>query len=335
MEYDQFVMDELRRVYGSQLEDFLREIKTPPPRFYLRVNTRLSDPEKLARELGAELDDELEEAIYFQVKCSGSLPLRRDIVIVDGPTAESVMQGAHVYSAGVIEVRAKSRYVSVVGPGGVVVGEGELRGPPGPVVEVKKSLCDVPSLRETRWFSDGLIYVQGKPSQFVAHVLDPRPGELIVDATAAPGGKLTHILQLEPHARVIGIDRTQSKLNKVMEALARLRLEATLLRYDSRYLWETGLRGVDKLLVDPPCSALGLRPKLYDKKDGVQLLRLHNYQRQFIEAAYRVLRPGGELVYSTCTVTMLENEEVIDDPRFEIEYLLRFHPQTHGTGGSS
>jgi len=333
MEFDQFVIDELRRVYGPDLQDFLELIKRPPERFYMRVNTALADPERVARKIGAILDEDLEEALYFPVHCRDSLEPTGDVVMVDGPTAESVMQGANVYKPGIKEIRAKSRRVSVVGPGGVVVAHGELVMSGGLMVKVTEPLCDVPAVRESRPFSQGLLFVQGKPSQFVARVVDPRPGELIVDATAAPGGKLSHLAQLEPRAKLVGFDRTQSKVSKLRENLSRLHLDVPVYRFDSRYLWESGLKDVDKILIDPPCSALGLRPKLYDHKDKEHIIRLRNYQLQFLEAAHRILRPGGELIYSTCTVTLLENEEVINDPRFELQHLIRFHPQVNGTGG--
>ncbi|MEM3209908.1 MAG: SAM-dependent methyltransferase, partial [Saccharolobus sp.] len=89
----------------------------------------------------------------------------------------------------------------------------------------------------------------------------------------------------------------------------------------------------DKVIIDPPCSALGIRPKLYDKKTKQDILNFHNYQKQFLNSAYKILKKGGILIYSTCTVTTWENEKVIDDPRFSVDYVLRFHPNVHNITG--
>jgi 16S rRNA (cytosine967-C5)-methyltransferase len=334
MEYDDFVMEELRKVYGNQLNEFLSDITKPNPRLYVRVNTILADPAEVAEELGFMKDEDFEEAIYTPIKGPFKVEINDGTVIVDKKTAESVMVGADVFRPGVKKIKGKTgQRVTVVSERGDPVGEGELVNSYNVVVRVDNSLYSSVKIAELLPLKEGKIYVQGKSSMYVAKILDPRPGELIVDMNAAPGGKLTHIAQLQPKARILGFDHTSKKVDKIRELLSRMKLPAQVFEADSRYLYEDfNLKDVDKVIIDPPCSAMGLRPKLYDKKTGEDLITFSRYQKQFLNSAFKVLKKGGTVVYSTCTVTELENEKVIDDPRFEVEYQIRFHPMQGMTG---
>ncbi len=334
MEYDDFVMEELRKVYGNQVNEFLSDITKPNPRLYVRVNTILADPADVAEELGFMKDEDFKEAIYTPIKGPFKVEINDGIVIVDKKTAESVMVGADVFRPGVKKIKGKTgQRVTVVSERGDPVGEGELVNSYNVVVRVDNSLYSSVKIAELLPLKEGKIYVQGKSSMYVAKILDPRPGELIVDMNAAPGGKLTHIAQLQPKARILGFDHTSKKVDKIRELLSRMKLPAQVFEADSRYLYEDfNLKDVDKVIIDPPCSAMGLRPKLYDKKTGEDLITFSRYQKQFLNSAFKVLKKGGTVVYSTCTVTELENEKVIDDPRFEVEYQIRFHPMQGMTG---
>jgi 16S rRNA (cytosine967-C5)-methyltransferase len=336
LNYDEKLIEELRRVYGTQLNEFLQSLLRPNPRLYLRlIDMKLRDSilEKYDFFKG---DEDFEEAIYAEVKGPNTVEEHEGKVVVDKRTAESAMLGANVYAPGVLKVLAKTgETVSVVSENGVLVAQGKLVNEGTLIVRVENSLYSAPRISELEEVIEGKAYSQGKASMYVARLLDPRPGELIVDMTAAPGGKLTHVAQLEPKARVIGFDRTTEKVEKVRALVRKMGLKnVEAYKGDSRYLYEDfGLREVDKVIIDPPCSNLGVRPKVYDKKTIKDVLDLAQYQRQFLNAAYKILKRGGALVYSTCTVTLKENEEVINDERFEVEYQLRFHPHISGLTG--
>ncbi|MCQ4447891.1 MAG: RsmB/NOP family class I SAM-dependent RNA methyltransferase [Sulfolobales archaeon] len=336
LNYDEELIEELRRVYGTQLNEFLQSLLRPNPRLYLRlIDPKLRDGflEKYDFFKG---DEDFEEAIYAEVKGPNKVEEHEGKVVVDKRTAESVMLGANVYAPGVLKVLAKTgETVSVVSENGVLVAEGKLVNEGTLIVRVENSLYSAPRISELEEVIEGKAYSQGKASMYVARLLDPRPGELIVDMTAAPGGKLTHVAQLEPKARVIGFDRTTEKVEKVRALVMKMGLKnVEVYKADSRYLYEDfGLREADKVIIDPPCSNLGVRPKVYDKKTIKDVLDLAQYQRQFLNAAYKILKRGGVLIYSTCTVTLKENEEVINDERFEVEYQLRFHPHISGLTG--
>lgn len=330
-------MQELVNVYGDHLNDFLESIKKPNSRFYLRVNTLKVDVEEILNLFpNFKRDEDFPEAIYTEVKGPYSLEEYETKVIVDKKTAESAMLGANVYSPGIKKiVGPQNRKVSVISENGIIVANGELlKDKDGRLmVKTTESLYVTPKIADRDELRKGYIYVQGKASMYVSRVVDPQPGEFIVDMTAAPGGKFTHIYQLEPRVRLIGFDHSEAKVEKTRELLKRMSVKAEIYVHDSRYLEELGIKDVDKVLIDPPCSALGLRPKIYDKKDRRTLLSLHDYQKQFLNSAYQILKKGGEVIYSTCTVTMIENEKVINDPRFELEYYIRFHPHVHDMTG--
>ncbi len=336
LDYDEGLLEELKRVYGSSLNEFLESLKRPNPRLYLRV-VQLDKKEEVLRKYEfLKEDEDFEEAIYADVSGPNEIEEHEGRVIVDKRTAESAMMGANVYWPGVKRVEAKEgEEVNVVSENGVVVAEGLFVNKGSLAVEVFNPLYSAPKVSEMPEIANGVLYSQGKASMYVARLLEPLPGEVIVDMTAAPGGKLTHVAQLQPKARVIGFDRTEKKVSKTLELIRRMGLKnVEVYVADSRYLYEDfGIRDVDKVIIDPPCSNLGVRPKVYDKKTLDEVIRLSNYQRQFLNAAYKILKPGGVVIYSTCTVTVKENEEVVNDERFEVEYMIRFHPHISGLTG--
>jgi len=364
-----------REVYGQEeLQVVLEALSRPGPRYYLRVNTlKASRGEVLDRlrdkGLDARPDEHLPEAIYLPVGGPNELPEAGKAVVVDKFAAESAMMGSHVYAPGVRsargvrpgdEVLVVSELGQPVAFGVARMGEREvLSARRGLAVEVLVPLYPVPSVRDLEEYRLGLIYPQSLPSMLTSRVLGPRPGELVVDMTCAPGGKLSHICQLASNeAKVLGFDRSVRKVREARAVLARLGCEAAVVRADSRYL-DLDLPGLvgraDRVLVDPPCSALGVLPKLYDFRTEGELAALADYQRQFLKVAARLARPGGVVVYSVCTMTLPECEgvvafaveelglEVEEQPLYlgsrglpgsveGAELLQRFHPHLHGAG---
>ncbi|BFH74412.1 RsmB/NOP family class I SAM-dependent RNA methyltransferase [Sulfurisphaera javensis] len=335
LEYDEFVIDDLKKIYGSYLNEFLRSILIPNSRLYIRVNTIKTSVEKVLKELNfLQMDEDFEEALYIRLKGPNKVVEHDTKVIVDKKTAESVMMGANVYKPGVKKIVGHGKEVSVISENGVIVAEGEIVNQGNLIVKVTNPLYYAPPLADLDLVKEGYVILQGKASMYVAHLLDPKPNEIIIDMTAFPGGKLTHIYQLEPKSKVIGFDHTKKKVEELREKVRKMHMNIEVYLADSRYLYEDyGIRDVDKVIIDPPCSALGIRPKVYDKKTKEDILNFYYYQKQFINSAYKILKKGGTLVYSTCTVTSWENEKVIEDERFEIEEIVRFHPHVHDLTG--
>ena len=371
LEYDERLLDELRLLAGSlhSLYSLLSSICRPPPRLYIRVNTLRVEPGELldrlrSRGLRVYRDEHLEEALWFPVEGPYRVPIVEKRVVVDKRTAESVLLGAHVYAPGVVSAEGVRRgdEVNVVTEHGVVVAygvaamdweEAKTR-KKGLFVQVEVSRYRAPSTRELPEWSQGLFYEQSLPAMWASRLLDPQPGETIVDMCAAPGGKTGHIVELSSgRARVLAFDHSKSKVEKLRSELGRLgHLRfVEVRREDSRYLdlRYPGLRA-DKVLLDPPCTALGVIPKVYDSKTWRDVVNAARYQWQFVKVAAKILKPGGRLVYSTCTVTIEENERLVERmerlglrlvelraPRSSLGYrglpVSRFYPDVQETPG--
>lgn len=178
------------------------------------------------------------------------------------------------------------------------------------VLAEPRSVGDVPG------FASGEVSVQDLAAQRAAALLDLRPGQRVLDACAAPGGKTGHILETcADLAEVVAIDRDAARLDLVRENLARLGLGATLVAADAAtpQNWWDGTP-FDRILIDAPCSAIGVVRRHPDIKvlrrpqdvDGAAAT-----QAALLAALWPLLKPGGRLVYATCTVLKRENDAQI------------------------
>ena len=164
-------------------------------------------------------------------------------------------------------------------------------------------------------FSQGHWTVQDTSAQLVSYFLDPQPGETIIDACAAPGGKTTHIAELMgDQGTIFACDRTPSRLKKVQENAQRLQLNSNeTVVGDSRYLQQFINKG-DRVLVDVPCSGLGTlhrHPDIRWRQTPENIRELTSLQLEILNQAAQWVKPQGTLVYSTCTLNPPENQEII------------------------
>ncbi len=168
-------------------------------------------------------------------------------------------------------------------------------------------------------FQGGLFQIQGEASQLVSYLLDPAPGERILDACAAPGGKTTHIAELmEDRGELVATDISFRGLEKLKENVRRLGLKSVrpFLLDISEGLAGDLARPYDRILVDAPCSGLGTlrsHPEAKWHRQERDIERLSRLQRAIVDRASSFLKPGGILVYATCTLAREENEGVVED----------------------
>jgi 16S rRNA (cytosine967-C5)-methyltransferase len=173
--------------------------------------------------------------------------------------------------------------------------------------------CDV---HELPGFDQGLVSVQDLGAQCVAFPLELASGQRVLDACAAPGGKTALIAEREPSlARLVGVDIDPQRLIRVQENLVRGDLRAELMAGDLREpdAWWDGVP-FDRILLDAPCSALGVirrHPDIRLRKSPSEIDKLPLLQARLLTASWRMLAPGGRLVYATCTVTRSENRDVV------------------------
>jgi 16S rRNA (cytosine967-C5)-methyltransferase len=170
-------------------------------------------------------------------------------------------------------------------------------------------------VRQIPGFEAGLVSVQDAAAQLAPHFVAAQPGMRVLDACAAPGGKACHLLELQPALQLLATDVDAARARRIDENLARLGLDAECRVADvaNPDAWWDG-RPFDRILLDAPCSGTGVVRRHPD----IKLLRRPEdidafvvTQRRLLMATLRLLRPGGRLVYATCSVLRAENSRLI------------------------
>src|SRR5712692_4742587 len=357
----------LREIYGPRNNRVLSSMLAMPSKYYFRINTLKTERDTIIQSmlsncLHAEAHEQLEDAGFFHPRPS-EIETDGTIVEADRVAAEAVQLGAHLYAPGVKRCHGlrPGMKVTVVDGTGTTVGSGIshqsetsiLTYRQGVAVEIKISRTGLPSIMETPWYADGQIRLQSLPAILTSHILGPKPGETIVDLNCAPGGKTSHISQLTGNqARIIGFDRNTRKIQKAKELMQRMGCtNYQLISHDSRYVHRDYNIKADRVLVDPPCTALGILPKLGTETTVQNVENSADYQKQFLTTASHITKKGGTIVYSVCTITKEECEDVVGFGEKELGLTLdnqfpvlgengfdrdrltqRFSPDTHETG---
>ncbi|WP_447795658.1 16S rRNA (cytosine(967)-C(5))-methyltransferase RsmB [Pseudomonas moraviensis] len=178
---------------------------------------------------------------------------------------------------------------------------------------VLEAAADVRSLPG---FAEGWISVQDEAAQLAADLLDLAPGQRVLDACCAPGGKTCHILEAEPAlAGVVAVDLEAKRLVRVKENLERLGLNAELIAADGRDIdkWWDG-KPFQRILLDAPCSATGVirrHPDIKLTRQPDDIVALAQLQGELLDAMWKTLEVGGILLYATCSTLPTENTQVI------------------------
>jgi 16S rRNA (cytosine967-C5)-methyltransferase len=172
-------------------------------------------------------------------------------------------------------------------------------------------------VRSLPGFAEGWISVQDEAAQLAAGLLDLAPGQRVLDACCAPGGKTCHILEAEPAlAGVVAVDLEAKRLVRVRENLERLGLSAELIAADGRDtpVWWDG-KPFQRILLDAPCSATGVirrHPDIKLTRQADDIAALAVLQGELLDAMWKTLEVGGILLYATCSTLPTENTEVIE-----------------------
>jgi 16S rRNA (cytosine967-C5)-methyltransferase len=174
-------------------------------------------------------------------------------------------------------------------------------------------LLSVPGIQRLSSYQAGLFMIQDEAAQLVSLMLAPRPGEAVLDACAAPGGKATHLAELMNNTgRLVALENDAARIEKIRENSDRLGMSIIEpLRADASS-WGGG--SFDKILIDAPCSGLGVLRRHPDgrwNKQESALRKRAGLQRAILQNCSRLVRPGGALVYATCTTEPEENEDVV------------------------
>jgi 16S rRNA (cytosine967-C5)-methyltransferase len=199
-------------------------------------------------------------------------------------------------------------------------------------------LQDPPPTSELPFIKEGLYIIQDEASQLVTSILDPKPGERILDACAAPGGKTTHMAQkMEDRGEIYALDLSKGKLDLIEEMCQRLgiKIVRTIKTNAAQPLpIPKGMR-FDRILADVPCSGFGTlrkNPDLKWRRGEKDIKRLSELQFSILSNLSVYVKEGGVLIYSTCTVFHEENEDGVEKfleehPEFELGRIDKVLPE--------
>lgn len=189
-------------------------------------------------------------------------------------------------------------------------------------------LLDHPSLMSLKSFRDGWFYVQDPSTLLSVHELAPQPGETVLDMCAAPGGKTTYIAALmNDQGKIIATDLSPHRLELVHQNIARLGVTCATIAPWNAAISQSTPGSFDRILLDVPCSNTGVMRRRVELRWRIrfeELARLVKEQRDLLEHASQLVRPGGVIVYSTCSLEPEENATMIQTflashPNFKLE----------------
>ncbi|XP_061208130.1 tRNA (cytosine(72)-C(5))-methyltransferase NSUN6 isoform X3 [Neopsephotus bourkii] len=348
----------------SKYQSLLSHLSHPPAFSAVRVNTHLASVKHVKKLLFEEIQKQfkglrvpvLEHPKLQDILLIPVIGPRRDLkkhaseVIVGAQCGYAVLRGAHVYVPGIIST---SRFLK---PGDLVSVysdiEGKCKKGAKEFEGVKVFLGNgISELSRSEIFSskgplNGLgirmvepvylspsfdnvlpsqLFLQNLPSMVVSHILNPQPGERILDMCAAPGGKTTHLAALmHDQGEVIAMDKIANKVKKIKQNAELLQLNCIkAFCYDGTKALSVEKRedeqegppflpeSFDRILLDAPCSGMGQRPNMAYTSTLKEVTSYKPLQRKLFTVAVKLLKPGGVLVYSTCTITLSENEEQV------------------------
>ena len=178
---------------------------------------------------------------------------------------------------------------------------------------------------ENDLFRQGYFHVEGQASQLAALCVEAKPGETVLDLCAAPGGKTLLLAEeMENTGRLVSCDVSENRVSLIRKAVERMGFTNAEPRVNDAAVCNPELPQADRILADVPCSGIGILAKKpdirYKKLEKTRHDELLSTQSAILDTAAALLKPGGRLVYSTCTIDPTENEE-------QVAAFLRRHPE--------
>ena len=214
---------------------------------------------------------------------------------------------------------------------------------PNPALSYSFFISDYDALDELDSFEEGLFYIQDTASMMVAEYASVEPGSYVIDVCAAPGGKSAHMAEkLQGTGMVEARDVTDYKVELMEDNIERCRLaNMKAVCQDATVLDTASIEKADLVIADLPCSGLGVlgrKPDIRYRMSYDQIEELAKLQRQILSVVHNYVKPGGQLIYSTCTVNQLENQQnaewfAKEFPQFEMETMEQIYPVSGQTDG--
>ena len=309
-------------------------VKQPRPRAAGLVNAVLRRATREGRGILGELDDRLPEAAAVLHSVPGWLASQWWDEL-GASEAQALLRVVNRPAESALRVNSLVADASEVAVGLPVANRPAPGLPEGLVLD---GPFDVQGSEQWR---AGVVQPQSRASMLVSRILDPAPGQRVLDLCAAPGGKTTHLAALiEDHGEVVAVEHHPGRAEALERTVTRMRAtcvrvevgDAAIPRSDGPF---------DRVLVDPPCSGLGTlqsRPDLRWHARPEAIVELAALQARILAAGAQALAPGGSLVYSVCTISRAESEGVLDGflrdhGDFTVERRLQLLPHRDGTDG--
>ncbi|MHA1684968.1 MAG: methyltransferase domain-containing protein [Candidatus Heimdallarchaeaceae archaeon] len=316
---------------GSTLtKRYLKAVASPQEMYTLHIFSKYEDIDGIIELLRhhkykASIHPEFQNLIVITPKGPFTVDVSNVLkeIIVDNRASEMIYQGANVFVPGIKRANKvkKGDIVKIRGQHGIIVAKAKALMNHNKMLATKKGIAaktieapyQVPSLTELGLEKEP-VYFQSLPAYLVSMNIEPEPHERILDCCAAPGNKTIHLSELTGNnATIIAVDRSTKRLSKLEQKCHQFHL--TNIRTVSGNIIELSKEWTlkfDKIIVDPPCTALGLRPKLSIGFSKDTTTSTAKYQKAILFACNKLLKKGGTIVYSTCTITTSENEETIE-----------------------
>ncbi len=247
-------------------------------------------PKKFLEQVESVVPEELKESVYLGLQSRKPTTFRTNLLKISTPELERRLEESGI-------IFEKTGWF----PDGFILKS------PG-----KRDLI------ETELYKEGYFYIQSLSSMIPSLILDPKPGEEILDLTAAPGSKTTQIaMMMENTGRITANDRSKVRLFKLQYNLKMQGVLNTKVVYsEGKDFWKKNPEQFDRVLVDVPCSLEGRfncnDPKTYKDWASGKVKVLSSLQKFLLRSAISCCKAGGTIVYSTCTLSLEENEEVVD-----------------------
>ncbi|XP_049482835.1 tRNA (cytosine(72)-C(5))-methyltransferase NSUN6 isoform X2 [Panthera uncia] len=362
-----FMNKEVVSALGKQeaerrFETLLNHLSHPPSFTTVRVNTHLASVQHVKNLLLDELRKQfnglsvpiLQHPDLQDVLLIPIIGPRRNIkkqqceAVVGAQCGNAVLRGAHVYVPGIVSA---SKFMKA---GDVISVYSDIKGKckkgakefDGTKVFLGNGISELSRKEIFNGLPELKYVVKNLPSAVVTHVLDPQPGEKILDLCAAPGGKTTHIAALmHDQGEVIALDKISNKVEKIKQNALLLGLNSIkAFCFDGTKALKLDMvkdaegkppflrESFDRILLDAPCSGMGQRPNMACSWTLKEVTSYQPLQRKLFTVAVELLKPGGVLVYSTCTITLAENEEQVAWA-LETFPCLQLQPQEPQIGG--
>ncbi len=251
-------------------------------------------------------------------------------IVVDPQAAEMIYQGADIFVPGVKRANKvkKGDKVRIISSKGILVATGIALMSHNDILTKKHGIAarnisspyKVPSTNQLADIANQPVFFQSLPAYVASLNLEPSKSDKILDCCAAPGNKTIHLSELTGYeGKIIAVDRSKHRIEKLRQRLDKYKIKnITLVNNSILELKHLFTEKFDKILVDPPCTAFGLRPRLHFPKKVKIISDSAKYQKLILNACNDLLKSKGYMIYSTCTVTKEENEEIINYAIFEL-----------------